>query len=76
MCPITRCTVPKARAVNVTFLPCPHQGIPGVAHSILGTFKEHHQTEEDSLQSNPDGNWPGCQRQVKNPEGVHLKQKD
>ena len=75
MCPITRCTVPKARAGNVAFLPCPHQGTPRVAYSILGTFKERHQTEEDSLQSDPDGNGPGCQRQVKNPEGVHLKQK-
>ena len=60
MCPITRCTVPKTRAVNVAFLLCAHQGIPGVAQSILGTFKEHQQTEEHSLQSDPDGNGPGC----------------
>ena len=50
MCPITRCTVPKTRAVNVAFLLCPHQGIPRVVHSILGTFKGHQQTEEHSLQ--------------------------
>lgn len=60
MCPITRCTVPKTRAVNVAFHPCPHQGIPRVAHSILGTYKEHQQTEEDSLQGDPDGSGPGC----------------
>ena len=52
--------MPETREVNVTFLLCPHQSIPRVAHSILDTFKEHQQTEEDPLETDPDGSGPGC----------------
>jgi len=44
---VIRHTVPRTRTVDITFLLCPHQDVPTVVHSILGTSEEYQQTEKE-----------------------------